>query len=314
MSAPPSSFVCIGGATVDRLYRAPATLVSGTSNPVAPAPIAFGGVARNVAENLSRLGARSALVSVVGDDEAGQALARSLQGLRIMTHLTVAPGHGTAEYMAVLQPDGDLAFGLAAMAVFDALTPTLIDAAWPAIREASCVFADCNLPAGTLRHLMERCRSARLRLAIDTVSTPKSLRLPDDLTGVDCLFTNRDEAGALLGRTGAQDEALARGLLARGAAAAVITLGGAGALAARGGTVARLAAPAADVVDVTGAGDALIAATLLRIVGGHALEDALRAGLHAAALTTEVGGSVRRDLSEALLQAAEGRIGSATND
>jgi pseudouridine kinase len=78
--------------------------------------------------------------------------------------------------------------------------------------------------------------------------------------------------------------------------------------------VARLAAPAADVVDVTGAGDALIAATLLRIVGGHALEDALRAGLHAAALTTEVGGSVRRDLSEALLQAAEGRIGSATND
>ncbi len=313
MSPPPLFFVCVGGATVDRLYRAPAALVPGTSNPVAPAQTAFGGVARNVADNLARLGARTALLSVVGDDEAGEALARNLDGLGIEPHLAVAPDYRTAEYVAVLQPDGDLAFGLAAMAVFDALTPALIDAAWPTIGKASCTFADCNLSAGTLRHLIERCRADRFRLAVDTVSTPKALRLPEDLTGVACLFTNRDEAGALLGTGDAGDEALARGLLARGAAAAVITLGGAGALAAYDDTLVRLPAPAADVVDVTGAGDALIAGTLLRLVGGQALEGALRAGLCAAALTTEVGGSVRRDLSEALLQAAEERIGSATD-
>jgi pseudouridine kinase len=69
--------VCVGGATVDRIYRAQALLRLGTSNPVTSVR-SFGGVARNVAESLGRLGTEVALVSAVGDDENGRALTAHL--------------------------------------------------------------------------------------------------------------------------------------------------------------------------------------------------------------------------------------------
>ncbi len=63
-------------------------------------------------------------------------------------------------------------------------------------------------------------------LAIDAVSTAKALRLPRDLTGVDVLFANEDEARAMLGAdSGAGAPELARALHERGAAAVVLTRG-----------------------------------------------------------------------------------------
>ncbi|WP_246716354.1 winged helix-turn-helix transcriptional regulator [Martelella soudanensis] len=51
--------VVIGGAVIDRKYLARAPLIAGTSNPV-EGMRSFGGVARNVAENLAALGPASA--------------------------------------------------------------------------------------------------------------------------------------------------------------------------------------------------------------------------------------------------------------
>ena len=63
----PVTVICIGGAAVDRKYRAAERLIPETSNP-ARGVTAFGGVARNVAENLANLGVPVAIVSAVGDD------------------------------------------------------------------------------------------------------------------------------------------------------------------------------------------------------------------------------------------------------
>jgi pseudouridine kinase len=56
--------VCIGAANIDRKLRPAAALLMGTSNP-ARQEESFGGVARNIAENLARLGADVALVTAV---------------------------------------------------------------------------------------------------------------------------------------------------------------------------------------------------------------------------------------------------------
>ncbi len=114
-----SRIVCIGGAAVDRKYRALDPLRPGTSNPVT-SERSFGGVARNVAENIARLGAHASLVTILGDDENGQAVLEHLKRLHMETrHVTISGEHATAEYVAVLQPDGELAVGLANMAIFD---------------------------------------------------------------------------------------------------------------------------------------------------------------------------------------------------
>ena len=59
--SPTGGVLCAGGAVVDRLLHLHAPAVPATSNP-ARAAASYGGVARNVAENLARLGVDVGLV------------------------------------------------------------------------------------------------------------------------------------------------------------------------------------------------------------------------------------------------------------
>ncbi len=70
-----------------------------------------------------------------------------------------------------------------------------------------------------------------------------------------------------------------------GAAEVVLTLGADGALAANREGVVRVAATPATPVDVTGAGDSLIAAVLYALMGDEPLAAAVAFGCRAAALT-----------------------------
>lgn len=306
MNSAAGSVICIGGATVDRKYRTRAPIHMRTSNP-ATAERSFGGVARNVAETIARLGAKSSLVSVLGDDENGRAIRTELTRLEIdIRHVGISGDHATAEYVAVLDPDGDLALGLADMAIFDALTPSFLSRIWAEIAP-SWIFADCNLSSPALHELIRLARGRCPMLAIDAVSAVKAMRLPRDLTGVGLLFLNMDEAQALLGVSGLSPEAAAAALLARGPERVVLTLGGDGLIALDRTGRTRVRAIPARVVDATGAGDALIAATLVALLEGRSLAQAVRMGTVAAALTMECPASVRPDLSLALLESSAAR-------
>ncbi len=307
----PKRIACIGGATLDRKYLAPAAVQLGTSNPV-QGRRSFGGVARNVVENLARLGVRTSLATIVGDDENGRTLVRHLDDLGVDTsRIHVAFGKRTGEYCAVLAPDSSLVLGIADMDIFDHLAPADLERAWPALASAAWVLADCNLRPDVLKQLIARRHGARFRLAVDTVSVPKAARLPADLAGVDVLFLNLDEADAYLratGRDGATDPAAAAAALRdAGAAAVILTLGARGLLVAAGDRTMPLPAFRAAAVDVTGAGDALIAGTLYRLLAGDGLVDAAREGALLAALTTETEDSVHPELSPRLLDGSRRR-------
>lgn len=298
--SPPFRIACIGGAAVDRKYRAPARIISGTSNPAA-ARQSFGGVARNVAESLARLGAPTALFSAVGDDENGRALITHLRGLSVdLDGMLISRRHPTAEYVAIIEPDSSLHVGVANMKIFDDLDAAWLDAAWPRLSRAEWIFADCNLPPPTLALLFARCAESPCKLAVDAVSTAKAQRLPESLRGVDLLFLNHDEALARIPDAGDIASA-ALALHRQGAAAAIVTSGAKGLAVASNGETMIVPAAAAQSIDVTGAGDAVIAGALSRLLAGDRLPDALRYGAKLAALTTECEASARPDLSPDLI-------------
>jgi pseudouridine kinase len=300
----PSRIVCLGGAAVDRVYRLAAPAVAGTSNPATVGGSA-GGVARNVAELLARLGVPVSLVTAVGDDEGGRALIADLATLGVDTAGTVTiAGAATAEYAAVTNPDGELVLGVAAMGVLDRLDAALVAANEARLRAAAWVVADCNTAAEGLAALIALRRRARFRLAVDAVSTPKVTRLPAELAGVDVLFLNADEARALMDTEAGEAATLAGAVRGRGAGAVVLTLGPAGAIVAVASETVAVPAAPATIAEVTGAGDSLIAATLWRLAAGEPLDAAVRFGSALAALTLEASGSVRRDLGTAALAAA----------
>ncbi|MEI4473988.1 carbohydrate kinase [Frigidibacter sp. MR17.24] len=298
--------LCIGGAVFDRKYRALQPLVAETSNPV-EAFHSFGGVARNVVENLARLGEPVGFVSILGDDQTGHHILGHLrdQGVDV-SRVIIAPDATTAEYGAILTPAGELALGIADMAIFDRLTPAALSRVWSHVAGAAWVFADANLPAETLAALIRRHEGGRYQLTIDGVSTHKIRKLPADLSGIDLLFMNADEAAALLDLPVARDlpEALdaARAAVARGAKRAQVSMGAQGlAIAGDGYELVIPAVPAASV-DITGAGDAMVAGTLHALVSGHDFPTAARTGALMGALTVETPGTVRADLGREMLE------------
>ena len=293
--------ICLGGATLDRKLRMLNPLQSGTSNPVS-GQRAFGGVARNVCENLARLGVRAALATLAGDDENGRELIRNLAaaGADISLVATKAE-HRTAEYIAVLDANGGLAFGLADMAIFDAFQPADIDRLSVEFAATRRVFADCNLPASVLSELIQQARDSTFRLVVDPVSVAKAARLPHDLKGIDLLVLNRDEAAAMLGDN-VEPERAAQALRKRGAASVILTDGANGLLAVDHTGAFQIQAQSVVVKDVTGAGDALIAAVIAGLIAGDTLAEAARTGTHVAALTVASAATVCNDLSPETLK------------
>lgn len=291
----------IGGAVFDRKYHARAPLVAGTSNP-ADGSHSHGGVARNMAENLARLGVAVSFFSIVGDDDTGAALLAHLRALGVDVGGVARTGERpTAEYVAILDPANELALGVADMAIFDLYSKRNLDLAWPNIEQAEWVLADCNLPAAVLEELVGRCHASDLRIAVNTVSAPKAIKVKGLLGRIDVLFTNRAEAAALADADSAglaSDAVAAMGTLVRhGARSAVVTDGAAGYALMDRGMISRHDAVHARPVDITGAGDAFVAGTLCRLMAGDGLARAAEAGAWLAARTTETEASVLPDLS-----------------
>lgn len=279
----------------------------GSSNPAASS-VSPGGVAHNVAANLARLGLRARLVTRVGRDAAGADLLEQAGRLGVDVTLSEATeAAATGSYTAVLQPGGELLLGVSDMEACDGIGRSFLAARWDRIAASTLVFADANLPAETLARLLLAGRERGCRLALDAVSVAKAARLPADLAGVEMLFCNVEEARVLTdGGEGGAGE-LAAALRERGVDLAFVSEGPEGlACAAENGGL-RLPAEAAEVADVSGAGDALVAGVIFGRLQGWNLERTCRAGLRAARLTVESLGSGSRALApESLLSDVDG--------
>lgn len=286
---------CIGGAHVDRHAALKQPLVPATSNPCNIAT-SFGGVARNVAENLARLGRGVCIISRVGDDEGGRSLLAHLATLGVDTSMVSVAPRPTASYTAILQPDGELVLGLADMDLYDEITPALIDLT--RLREFGLWFADTNIPVETLAHL-----ALNGPLAVDAISVAKSRKLCDLLPKVAILFSNVAQAQEIARDSFADAPAAARALRRLGVRSGVVTQGPAGIAVWIGDDIRRMSVMPAYPKNVTGAGDSLIAGTLFAVTDGRSLFDAAPLGLAAAAITAESGATVADNLTVELLHA-----------
>jgi pseudouridine kinase len=291
---------CIGAANLDRKLRSLAGIALHTSNPASQSE-SFGGVARNIADNLARLGTAVALLTATGKDSSGAALLAHAQSLGIDTGGTLQlDGSSSGTYTAVLDQDGEMVVALADMALYDRLDPAFVDSRAARIAASALVVADLNLPLETVDAVIAQARRLDAPLVLVAVSEPKMVRLPRDLSGVRLLILNRGELAARVGRELAGEaelDAAVREVRAQGARDLIVTRGAEGVVFTRGERVVRLRAEAAEVVDVTGAGDAFAAAVCWSLVqDGEDLELACRRGLRLSTLTIGVAETVHPKL------------------
>ncbi len=306
VTAEDNSVLCIGGANLDSKATARQRIRAGSSNPASVAT-SCGGVARNIAENLARLSCSVSLLTVVGDDQAGQWVLKETAAAGVNTALAqTLTGEKTGTYTALLDPDGEMFVAYADMDIYDRFSPRILQEKRPHISASKLIVADANLPAETLAELIQLCRDGSLPLLIDPVSSGKAKKLPADLTGVSAIFPNLEEAVELAGAVPSDkpDYAeLARAIHGRGVSHAFITVGDQGVFHSSADGESALIAPIpTNIVEVTGAGDAFVAGVAYGILHDRSYREACHIGLAASHLTLQTAESVSAQLNEQTLQ------------
>jgi pseudouridine kinase len=300
-TAPIGRIVVVGGANLDVFGFSDARFIPRDSNPgrIEESP---GGVARNIAENLARLGIETHLVTAFGSDASGRHLAEECRRDGILADSSLFVEHVPgSRYLAILDEDGNLASAVSDMRALDALTPAKLGDRTRLLASADLIVADTNLPPESLQWL---ALESSTELLLDPVSAAKASRARGALPHVHTLKLNALEAGVILGRevnpTIENDVTRAgEDLLALGVKRVFVTLGPLGVFAQDAGATVRLDAPSVRIANATGAGDAFTAGVACGTLQGMTLLEcaALGSAMAAAALASKRTVSESIDLS-----------------
>ncbi|CAH0120393.1 Pseudouridine kinase [Paenibacillus sp. CECT 9249] len=303
---------CIGTSNFDRKAYSRQKIITGTANPVHFSE-SCGGVARNVAENLARLGLHATLVSCVGNDKEGTLLLEETRRAGVdVSQVSVMPDERTGTYTTLLDATGEMFIAMANYDILDRLTSAVLAERWSLIASSQAVFLDSNVSAECLAYVIERCRDENIPLYVDPVSLPDAQKLPERLDGVHCIFPNRREAGLLAGmnvETADDCRAAARIIKEKGARNVIITMGAEGLFYSSEEEERTLPSMSTEIVDVTGAGDAFSAGYLFGIVRGETMQQACRLGLAASSIALQSDQSVSPKLHSDLLDAIVSQAG-----
>ena len=302
----PSYVTVVGGVNVDIGGRPFRELVPRDSNP-GEVRMSLGGVGRNIAHNMSLLGLDVRLVTAFGDDANAQKIAGSCAELGIdISQSPVIPGGRTSTYLFINGPEGDMALAVSDMDIYRHLTPQVLSGRMKLLCGSEAVVIDTNLPEESIRFLAETCTAP---IFADPVSTAKAVKLRPVLGKLHTLKPNRIEAELLSGVTitdRASLEQAAGALLDTGLKRVFISLGAEGVYAADHERRVLLPAPAADMVNTTGCGDAFMAALVWSHLRQANLEHAARAGLAASAIAMESRETINPALSAGALEQRAG--------
>ena len=283
-----SRVLALGGAHIDRRGQVSGRYVPAASNPGTMREDVGGG-AFNALRCAVQRGVSASMLSVRGGDAAGERVAQAIEAAGISDLSAVFLDRTTPSYTAILDGDGELIAGFADMGLYELAFPKQMKRAKvrEAIGEADAVLSDANLPTTALERLAELAHGPPI-FAI-AISPAKAVRLIPVLGRLSLVFMNRRECAAITGLDGdAAENALVAALRQAGMKGGVVT-SGKGPVLGFDGAGAFIVEPPTPrhVADVTGAGDALVGATVAAMLSGQELRAALREGVAAAMLAIE---------------------------
>ncbi|XP_071654410.1 uncharacterized protein [Patagioenas fasciata] len=328
--------VVIGGINVDFIAKAlnPVILGGGQTN-AGRVRRTFGGVGRNLADCLSRLGLTPLFLSAIGKDEHSESLLNYCRHMDMSTILQLE-GKTTATYCAVVTSAGELSVGLGDMDIHQQITEQYVSQFKENLCQAPLVCIDGNVPLSTIQYVCQLAREHQLAVCYEPTDENKASKpfLSDSWKALTYISPNLQELRAINRTLGnplpaelpsrLEDVlqtamALARPLLAH-LHCVVVTLGAHGVLLcgkSLGGSIslcpgaheqtaaASLCAthyPAIhigreEIVNVSGAGDSLMAGILAGMLAQHDTDTCVRMGLLAASLSLRSYEPISPDIS-----------------
>ncbi len=258
--APEQYAIVIGGANMDLCGRSTSSLIPGDSNP-GQLTSGAGGVGRNIADNLSRLGSSVQFIGVLGDDNWGDQLKSACReaGVNVDNCLTIT-GATSSSYLSIHDQDGEMHIALNDMKLINMLNAERLAQREGVIARASAIVLDANLSINALEYIFHV--HSDIDIFVDPVSSIKASKLIPFLDKIHTLKPNLMEAELLSGiefKKRSDLEKISNSLHNKGIDNLLISLGNKGAYSStQSGSVLIPPSPT-QINNVTGAGDALMA-------------------------------------------------------
>ena len=294
------NILVIGAMLLDTKCQPTIGLEPGVSNP-ASIRNARGGTARNVAENLALLGADVTLLSAIGDDITGRRLLAQTATANVnIDHVLTVANASTGSYIAIINDDGSLAVALDDTQVMENVTPDALYRQRDLFRAADLIVFDGSLSEHAIDVIIFLAEQYNVPICADPSSRRLAYKLRPHLAKFKLVAPNAVEAVALCAVEVGDDEStrqLAQQLVQLGVDIAVVTIADFGFVYATEFENGVVPALEGDIVDTTGAGDAIAAAVIVGLLEGMPTIEAMRLGAAAGGLTLQSGETVLPDLS-----------------
>ena len=251
----------VGGTNIDIQGFPNNDLILKDSNP-GEVRISFGGVGRNIGENLVKLGIDTKLISAVGDDVYGRKILEESRLINLnMEESLVLSQQATSTYLSILDGKGDMMVAIAHMDIIDKVSVDFIKNKKNIIENSKLCIIDTNIPKETIEYILTNFKGVDFFL--DTVSTTKAKKIKDMIGYFHTIKPNKIEAEMLSGIKIDNETDLKRTanyFLQKGVKRVFISLGEEGMYYDDGVNSSHIRSSKIHVVNATGAGDACLAA------------------------------------------------------
>lgn len=253
-----------------------------------------GGVARNIAENIGRLGVPCKLFGFVGDDVLGQkVLADTARGGVGLSHVRKSEDTSTGTSMIQLDKSGDLMCCTTDMGATAMIDPEYIEQEGKHIFDARMIIVDTEIDQYVLQLILSKANKTGIPVLIEPVSGEKSGKVAA-LEGNLSYFTpNEIEYQCFLQNKNSDSLQIQHVLKTCGAHGVWWQ--------AQGHSGIQMPVDPIDIIDATGAGDAFVAGFACARYLQQDMKAAIAFGQKLAALTLQSPLAVSKEINPSLL-------------
>lgn len=252
--------VVIGGSGIDISGFPQKTLVPKTSNP-GSVKLSLGGVGRNIAENIGRLGIDVKLLSAVGNDIYGDKILSDGQVSNVdMSRIIKSTKYGSSIYLAIQDENGDMACAISQMDATEEIDISYIQKMDKLIGNARIIVIDTNLNKDVIEYIAENYKKSSIYL--DTVSVAKAKKAKECIGSFKGIKPNRLELTELTGIDASTEKGLVdnyKYLIEKGVKEIYVSLGDQGLFYGDSEGYRYVNPIKTEVINANGAGDSFIA-------------------------------------------------------
>ena len=295
-----SKCMIFGASNIDIFGKSNKKLKAYDSN-IGKIEVTAGGVARNVAESLSKLGVEIEFITSIGGDINGDIVKHNLTNLGISHKFSKEFETSQSSSMFIANEVGEMQVAISHMEIYDQLEVSHIKDNFEEFNKGDLIVLDTNFSEEVVCHVLE---NAKVPVFVDTISNAKATKIKNHLEKITYIKPNHLEIEVLTGikvnnfETG--KEACEK-LLDKGVKNVFLTIGENGAIAMNKDECHFEQIYRTTVENASGAGDSFVAGAVYGILENMPLGEILTVASACASLCVEVKEVSRKDFSKKIL-------------